>query len=232
MGSSVSVMSSIARICRPSSRTGMTFSSTARRAWASVSPAREGLSALSLALSATIRSARTSSVSMLSMSPAGSMAPVPSSKQRTMWQMASTCRICSRSMLSFFVSLPTGTPWMSTSRTVACTSLRPVMWAAMASSRGSGMWAMPTWAFSEKASAWLPVRALKSVVLPEAGRPTMPTSMVMSLPEEDERIAAPVPMPMVPAGADLRRVKCARPVRGARDRRFRRRPAARRRLPG
>ena len=79
--------------------------------------------------------------------------------------------------MSLAAPLPGATPGMSTTLTVAGMTFCVGTNSAIRPRRGSGMSAIATFGFSEKPAASWPVSALKTVVLPDPGNPTMPQSM-------------------------------------------------------
>ena len=112
----------------PASRPVFTCRSTASRALASFSPQRALGSVFSSCLSTLARSARMSSVSMISTSRLGSTPPMVcttsgSLKSRTSIMTASTSRMCERNLLPrpSPCAAPLTRPAMSTKRTVAGT---------------------------------------------------------------------------------------------------------------
>src|SRR5690606_24587915 len=146
-----------------------------------------------MALSTDSRSARASSVSMVSMSAIGSTLPATwtmsgCSKQRTTWQMASTSRMWARNLLPrpSPLAAPATRPAMSTNSTAVGTTFCGWMMSASAFRRGSGTGTTPTLGSivqKGQLAAAMPARvsALKRVDLPTFGRPTMPQVMPVAV---------------------------------------------------
>src|SRR5690606_17525133 len=143
------------------------------------------------AFSTDSRSARASSVSMVSMSAIGSTRPEtwtmsPCSKQRTTWAMASTSRMWARNLLPRPSPLlaPATRPAMSTNSNEVGTTRSGLTISASCCRRGSGTGTTPvlgSMVQKGKLAAAMPalVRALNRVDLPTFGRPTMPHLMPM-----------------------------------------------------
>ena len=135
----------------PSFRCGSSFSHSATNFCASLSPDLAFLPSRSIAFSTLAKSAKASSVPMVSMSAIGSTLPatctmLSSSKQRTTFTMASVSRILARNWLPKPSPLlaPATKPAISTNSTIAgCIRCGLTIFASSAM-RGSGTSTMPT----------------------------------------------------------------------------------------
>ncbi len=168
------------------SRCALTFSNSATWRCASLSPLLATRLTRSRLFSTDSRSARASSVLIVSMSAAGSMefdtwVTFSSSKQRTTWAMASHSRILARNWLPSPSPLeaPATSPAMSVNSTVVGITFSGFTNSASLSRRVSGIETMPelgSMVQKGKFSAAIPasVRALKRVDLPTLGSPTIP----------------------------------------------------------
>src|SRR5690606_4127191 len=146
-----------------------------------------------MVLSTDSRSARASSVSMVSISASGSTRLATwitsgCSKQRTTCAIASTSRIWARNLLPrpSPLAAPATRPAMSTNSTAVGTTRSGLTISASAPRRGSGTGTTPRFGSivqNGKLAAAMPalVSALKSVDLPTFGRPTMPHWMPMTV---------------------------------------------------
>ncbi len=137
------------------------------------------------------RSATSSSSSSVSRSAAGSE---PAEKPSATASTASTCRSPPRRAGPV--------PGTSTTRSVAGVTLRAPTSSASCGSRGSGIDAIPTFSLPNPPPP-VRVRAVKSVVFPEPGSPTMPTSSAITRRRRRRRRPSPPP------------ASAARPARGA-----------------
>ena len=188
-----SALSSTWRAGRPSSSASLMRRRMASSTFASLLPDFAIFASFMMRFSTISRSARQSSVWMMSMSRSGSMLPSTcvmfvSSKQRTTCATASTWRMCSRNLLprpSPF-DAPFTRPAMSTKRTDAGVVFFDWYISCSTPRRGSGTPTTPTFGsivqngkFAASAPAF--VIALKSVLLPTFGRPTIPTSKLLNV---------------------------------------------------
>ena len=102
------------------------------------------------------------------------------SKQRTTWTRASVCRTAARYL--FPEPSPRARPAISTNSMVAGVTLSGLWSSASQSSRLSGTFTVPRLGLSSKerymaVSAFSPVMALKRVLFPTFGNPTIPSFM-------------------------------------------------------
>ena len=146
-----SALRSSERAGLPSLRWGWSFSSRVVRRRASLSPARAFLISRAWTRSMVARSARASSVTMVSMSAMGSTRPLTwttlgSSKQRTTLTTASVSRMLARNWLPRPSPLlaPATRPAMSTNSTMAGWIFWGWTISASLARRGSGTSTMPT----------------------------------------------------------------------------------------
>ncbi len=183
----------------PSVKWGMSFSSRAFWARASLSPPLALRATFCSCFSQLSRSAKISSRSMISMSRLGSTLldtwiTLSSSKQRTTWAMASVSRMLARNLLPRPSPLeaPATRPAMSTNSMVVGSTRSGLTISARAFRRASGIGTMPLFGSmvqNGKFSAAIPdlVRALNRVDLPTLGRPTMPQLNPMLCPSRSDR---------------------------------------------
>ena len=170
----------------PSAKNGSILLNTSSMALASLSPPLAFLPTLIIARLTASRSARASSVLMVSISDNGLTRPstwitLSSSKQRTTWAIASVSRILAKNWLPMPSPLeaPATRPAISTNSIEVGTTRSGLTISASCLRRGSGTGTIPVLGSlvqNGKFSAAIPalVNALNKVDLPTFGSPTIP----------------------------------------------------------